>query len=741
MRHELLAPAGSYAVCEAVLAAGADAVYLGGERFSARAYAPNFSDEDILKALDLAHLYGRKIYLAVNILLKNREIDRELFSYIKPFYERGLDAIIVQDYGVFQFVRRNFPDLPIHASTQMSVAGTCGAAFLKEQGAKRVIPARELSFSEIRTMYDATHMEIECFVHGALCYCYSGQCLMSSLIGGRSGNRGRCAQPCRLPYGVQKETGQLLAGAESYPLSPKDLCAIDLLPQLCAAGVRAFKIEGRMKSLAYAAGVTKIYRDCLDRWEEDPKHFAVREEERQRLLALGNRNGFTTGYYTARSGPDMLSGSGSAHTSSGAEEVYEPRTLPKIPVMGSLALTPGEPAVLSIQDEAGHAVTVTGETAQRAKNRPLSEADLRARLSRTGETEFVLEHLDVAGEDCFLPVSALNALRREALGDLREEMLRDRFRITAPSPDGDREEGDEGTNDPSAEPSLDVMVCTREQLNAALASPVVACVSLDLDAPAAFFGADGSFRFASYLGFVEEARAAIAAAGKRSGFCFPYVFRDETAARFDTEEAVRLLTRFDVLWARGYDSLGFCLFHPELPPDRIRLDAGVYVFSEESRRDFFRLGIGGYTAPAELNAGEMAHLRNAAAELPVYGVTPLMISAQCVEQNFGRCRKTDRAAGTTILTDRFSHKFFVKRICQDCYNVIYNDRPLYLLHRAEEIRNLGFGSHRISFVGEDGATCVSVLKDYRRAFTDGETVAPPDDPARFTNGHFRRGVD
>ncbi len=740
MRHELLAPAGSYAVCEAVLAAGADAVYLGGERFSARAYAPNFSDEDILRALDLAHLYGRKIYLAVNILLKNRELDRELFSYIKPFYERGLDAIIVQDYGVFQFVRRNFPDLPIHASTQMSVAGTCGAAFLKEQGAKRVIPARELSLSEIRTMYDATHMEIECFVHGALCYCYSGQCLMSSVIGGRSGNRGRCAQPCRLPYGVL-EAGRPLAGEESYPLSPKDLCAIDLLPRLSGAGVCAFKIEGRMKSLAYAAGVTGIYRDCLDRWEQDPKHFSVREEERQRLLALGNRNGFTKGYYTVHAGPDMLSGSGSAHTSREAEEVYEPRTLPKIPVMGSLVLSPGEPAILSVQDEAGHAVTVTGEPVQRAKSRPLSEADLRARMSRTGETEFVLEHLTVAGEDCFLPVSALNALRREALGSLREEMLRDRFRTTEFSPEEGKKEDGGAANDPHAESSLTVTVCTREQLDAALGSPDVACVSLDLDAPTAFFGADGSFRFAAYLGFVEEARAAIATAGKRSGFCFPYVFRDETAARFDTEEALRLLARFDVLWARGYDSLGFCLFHPELSPERIRLDAGVYVFSEEARRDFFRLGIGGYTAPAELNAGELKHLRNADAELPVYGVTPLMISAQCVDLNFGTCRKTDRTAGKTILTDRFSHKFFVKRICQDCYNVIYNDRPLYLLHRAEEIRELGFGSHRISFVGEDGATCAAVLEDYRRAFRDGETVSPPDDPACFTNGHFRRGVE
>ena len=215
MKHELLAPAGSLDICKAVIHAGADAVYLGGSKYGARAFAQNFSESEVLEALDFAHLYGRRIMLTVNTLLKNREMGRELYEYLKPFYEHGLDAVIVQDYGVFQFVRKYFPELPVHASTQMSVANVQGARFLQKQGAARIVTARELSLPEIRRIYDETGVEIESFIHGALCYCYSGQCLMSSLFGGRSGNRGRCAQPCRLSYQVTDETGKCIIGKKN----------------------------------------------------------------------------------------------------------------------------------------------------------------------------------------------------------------------------------------------------------------------------------------------------------------------------------------------------------------------------------------------------------------------------------------------------------------------------------------------------------------------------------------------
>ena len=244
---EILAPAGSYESFHAAIVAGADAVYAGGPKFGARAFAENFTEDQLLNAIDYAHLHQRKFYLTVNTLLKDYEIE-QLPEYLEPLYQRGLDAVIVQDMGVLNVVRQYFPDMDIHASTQMTVTGVNGAQFLKENGAVRVVPAREISLEEVRNIKSVTGMEMECFVHGALCYCYSGQCLLSSLIGGRSGNRGQCAQPCRLPYTVDGEKG--------YLLSLKDICTLDIIPDLIEAGIDSFKIEGRMKRREYVGGVT-----------------------------------------------------------------------------------------------------------------------------------------------------------------------------------------------------------------------------------------------------------------------------------------------------------------------------------------------------------------------------------------------------------------------------------------------------------------------------------------------------
>ena len=237
MKVELLAPAGSYEALEAAFEAGADAVYLGGQKFGARAYADNLDQEQLIRAIDLAHLKGKQLYLTINTLLKNRELETELYEYLAPLYEAGLDAVIVQDPGVMDFVKTYFPGLHIHASTQMTITGVESAKLLQKAGATRVVTARELSLEEIKKIYDATHMEIESFVHGALCYCYSGQCLMSSMIGGRSGNRGRCAQPCRLPYQVYRDGKRLNNDRTGYALSPKDMCTVDILPEIIEAGV------------------------------------------------------------------------------------------------------------------------------------------------------------------------------------------------------------------------------------------------------------------------------------------------------------------------------------------------------------------------------------------------------------------------------------------------------------------------------------------------------------------------
>ena len=293
---EILSPAGSYESFLAAIHAGADAVYAGGPRFGARAFADNFTEETLKQAIDYAHFHGRKVYLTVNTLLKDREIET-LHDYLEPLYLHGLDAVIVQDVGVLELIRHDFPDLEIHASTQMSSVNVKAAQFLQSQGVTRVVPAREISLEEIQEIYRATGMEIECFVHGALCYCYSGQCLLSSLIGGRSGNRGQCAQPCRLPYSVDQSS------KKEYVLSPKDICTLDLIPELIEAGVYSFKIEGRMKSVFYVATVVSAYRKAIDSYLADPQSYSFRQQWMEDLCKASHRE-FTTGFYFHK--PDNL---------------------------------------------------------------------------------------------------------------------------------------------------------------------------------------------------------------------------------------------------------------------------------------------------------------------------------------------------------------------------------------------------------------------------------------------------
>ena len=314
---ELLSPAGNFKALKGAIHAGADAVYLGGERYGARAYADNFTEEEIIRGIHLAHVFGRKIYLTVNTLVKEKELDF-LYDFLLPFYEAGLDGVIVQDLGVFRFIKAHFPGLLLHASTQMTVTGWRGTEFLQKEGISRIVPARELSLNEIVEIKKRTGVEIEAFIHGAMCYAYSGQCLFSSILGGRSGNRGRCAQPCRLPYHIGVNRGQ----KESYPLSMRDMCTLELLPELIEAGIDSFKIEGRMKRPEYTAGVTAIYRKYIDKYYESCSHgpldhdscggtasngkYEIEKKDLERLNMLYIRSGTGQGYYHRHNGKDML---------------------------------------------------------------------------------------------------------------------------------------------------------------------------------------------------------------------------------------------------------------------------------------------------------------------------------------------------------------------------------------------------------------------------------------------------
>lgn len=308
---ELLAPAGNPAAFYGAVKAGADAVYLGSQRFGARAYAENFTEEELLACIRYGHIMGCKLYLTVNTLMKEEELD-ELYNHIHPLYESGLDGVIVQDFGALRLLRESFPALKLHASTQMTLCSSFGAELIKSLGACRMVPARELCLEELRAIRQKVDIELETFIHGAMCYSYSGQCLFSSILGGRSGNRGRCAQPCRLPYCVETDGHR---SREQYFLSLKDMCTLEHIPKLIEAGIDSFKIEGRMKKPEYAAGVTAIYRKYIDRCyelrekygaEEAEKRFLPEKADHRILTTLYIRSQVQDGYYFKKNGREMV---------------------------------------------------------------------------------------------------------------------------------------------------------------------------------------------------------------------------------------------------------------------------------------------------------------------------------------------------------------------------------------------------------------------------------------------------
>ena len=689
---ELLSPAGGWEAMVAAVQNGADAVYMGFGGLNARRSARNFTDEEFRAAVAYCHLRGVKVYLTLNTLVTDRELPAAAEA-LKKASDMGVDAILIQDWGIWRLAREIAPDVPLHASTQMSLHTLGGACRAAELGLERVVLARELSRRDIHTITRGCPAEIEVFGHGALCMCYSGQCEMSAVIGGRSGNRGACAQPCRLPYGVNEKA------AGGHPLSLKDANLADYVQELEQMGVACLKLEGRMKRPEYVAVITGIYRRLLDE-----NRGPTREESRQ-LEAAFSRSGFTDGYYKGRTGPEMFG--------TRPENAPEPKELfarakagysredsRRVPVDMVCTLRAGEPVSLTAS-AGGHVVRAEGPAPEEARNRALTAEELQARLEKTGGTVFRPRDTRVELEEgLMLPASAVNALRRQALEGLEAALAQPPVRRTGtPSPLPQAQPG------PDA-PVLTCSIMRPEQLTEPLAQcetvyvPAELLEKLDLD------------RWAEMTHICAV---------------LPRIFRteDQAALRALLQQHRQKLSAV-ALGNLGHlpiaEGLGLPLWG----------DLGLNLFNSESLLFWKELGLEAAAVSMELRWQQIRDLRKVLpCEAVVYGRLPLMLTENCLIKN--RTGACTCHAGPVKLIDRMGEEFRVVRDCGTCRSVVLNGKKLYLLDKKENVRRFGLWALRLSFTTENTGEVNSVLS----AWSGGAVF----DPGACTRGLYLRGVE
>ena len=699
---ELLAPAGNLEILKGVIESGADAVYVGGSMFGARAYANNFTEEELLEAIDFAHLRGVKVYLTVNTLIKNSEFSK-LYDYLLVYYKRGIDAVIVQDLGVVKAIHEYFPSMEIHTSTQMTVTGADGVRFLSQFGVTRVVMAREVSLAEMKRIHEETGMELEAFVHGALCYSYSGQCLFSSILGGRSGNRGRCAQPCRLPYTVEGKK-------DEYILSLKDMCGIKALDKLHDAGVYSLKIEGRMKQLEYACGVVKYYRSYID--SKKP----VSDADYERIKALGNRCGFTDRYYFDHNGSDMVTYVKPNFVSNAEETLPEKR---KLSIEGELVLREGEPGSLTVK---------RGDVTYKASIEPVSAAlkaplDKKAaidRINKTGDTDFEFSHIKAQiGENVFVPNGALNKLRRDAISGLCDKLLKKYYRNDARYADMSRLTAlpehvvkSDAAHDEAINDYTTICSCmTRAQLDTLISYECFDVFYLDFDM---------YDRNTLIQQFADDVKC-LTKRNKIVYLMLPTIFRADSSDYFVSIAKELDKVNFEGFVVKNYEEL--YLTENLFTGRKVILDHNMYTFNDVSKSAFFEHGVSGDTVPLELNSREIMHRNNIGSQMIVYGYYPLMTTANCVHKNTKGCDKKQKLI---YLKDRYNKSFAVCNNCKECYNTIYNSLPTMLTKNISKLKEAGIRSFRYSFTIETPKQIKAVMDDK---------------VAEYTNGHYKRGVE
>lgn len=720
---EILAPCGEFNSVIYAVNAGADAVYLGGELFSARAFATNLSTNEIIEAIHYAHLNNCKVYLTLNILLKNQEIETAI-AMIEPLYENGLDAIIIQDLGLLNILSNHFPSLEVHISTQNSIMSSFGVRFfknLKDKNVTRIVPARELSLNEIKNL-KKEGLEIECFVHGSMCYSYSGKCLFSSIAGGRSGNRGRCAGPCRKAYDVLDSKGNLIK-SKIYPISMKDMCSIldnEGFTGLIDNEIDSFKIEGRMKAAEYSAGVAAIYKKYSDEYK-NKGNYNLNKADKKTLSNLYIRTDILPGYLNKHNGKDMISIDSPAYNSVDNNtvaaikdkygEIIKKAVSIQVSVFNGEAIT----ANLTFEDIN---VFATGELALVANNNPATVESIKKQMVKLGGTYFYCDDCTVYTDGkSFVPVSMLNDLRRNLINNLMDELFVKRF-DTISKNSADKKYLNDFENSNIQQARFIVAVSNYSQLKTAsnydYAFEYIADIFSDI--------------FDHDLSFLGE---------KTIYLRLPAIIRENKIEAIN-KRLTYIINNYNIsgVYINSIDGLSLIIENNYFDKDKCFADSGLYIFNDYAA-DFISQYVNEYTVSYEHNEKEIKHYESKIPrQLVVYGYIPLMYSANCIGKTIKSCDiNTDRF----ILRDEARRNFTAVMNHDLCYNTIYNYLPLNLYGKMDGISKDSYSAYRIEFTIENDNEVKEVLNTF--AGSDNYNKNLNNRNNNHTLGHYCRGVD
>ncbi len=695
---ELLSPAGSMEALKAAVQNGADAVYFGLGDFNARKNAKNLTDEDLPEAVRYCHIRGVKVYVTANTLVNDREMESAA-KFIELVNAAGVDAVIVQDLGMAALIRRIAPELPVHGSTQMSIHNLDGARVCAAMGMERVVVSRELSADQLRYICKNSPIEIEVFVHGALCMCYSGQCYMSSVIGRRSGNRGLCAQPCRLEYGFGSK-------ADSHPLSLKDNCLAAYLNELDAMGVACIKIEGRMKRAEYVAITADVYSRAI------ASGVSPTNAELAKMRAAFSRQGFTDGYYTGSKGPRMFgireegSEKDTQKLFAAARATYTKGERQRVPVKFLAAVRKDQPVTLAVHDNDGNRAIVQGPVPETAKTRAITEQSLTTQLEKSGGTPYKCEEIStVIDPDLSLPLSALNALRRDAL----EALTRQRGAVKE-RPFNPYVEPFKPVND-KAEPEMTISISTSEQITEELVSMSPSILYIPL-----------------HVAAKHPDKMRIIAANRRitPAVVLPRIITDADTERIDQQLQIARVMGIEQALVGNLGHIGMA----RARGFSIRADFGMNLFNSEALEVMSGIGALSACVSFELSLSQIRDLSKPLdTEMIAYGRLPLMVTENCVFKNKnGSCSCSEE----TMLTDRTGAKFPLTKDGESCRTVILNSQVLYLGDKYDEYSKLGMWAIRLAFTDETPQQMMKVIRSY----VNKETPKPGE----YTRGLYFRGT-